>query len=115
MSEDSNKQWTYGMNRTLLESLRYRHIVHTVECSVPDDISHHLSVGLKYLLPSANNNSLIEEAWSDFIDRLRWSLRFLLTQPQGAQNDEDFDPDYYLKPETRTKAKALDDITEYGI
>jgi len=34
----------------VLKSLRYRHIVHTVEYSVPDDISHHLSIGLKYLL-----------------------------------------------------------------
>ncbi|KAF7768399.1 hypothetical protein Agabi119p4_7642 [Agaricus bisporus var. burnettii] len=103
----------YRTPLVVLEAARYRHSIHLVDCHVPDELAIHLSLGLKYLFPNRANKELISLAWTDFADRLRWRLNHeLSTDP----SEEDlFDPDYYIPPQSRAVAKGMGSIIEYGI
>ncbi|KAF7764097.1 hypothetical protein Agabi119p4_8634 [Agaricus bisporus var. burnettii] len=97
----------------VLESLRYRATIHEIECSLPREIGLHLSVGFKYMLPTKFNTDLIWKAWDDFVDRLRWSCFWKAQALDGLEDD--FDPDYYVRPISRKRCGPLDWAFEHGI
>ena len=84
----------------VLESLRYRASIHTIECELPCELSLHLSAGLKYMLPTVYDKTLISQSWDDFVDRLRYSIYFKaqssIVSPLRGQCP-DFDPDYTVR------------------
>ncbi|EKM73350.1 hypothetical protein AGABI1DRAFT_134987 [Agaricus bisporus var. burnettii JB137-S8] len=65
------------------------------------------------MLPTKFNTDLIWKAWDDFVDRLRWSC-FWKAQVQDGVED-DFDPDYYVRPISRKRCGPLDWAFEHGI
>jgi hypothetical protein len=106
------------MPSVVLESMRYRSSIHMIDCDVPREIAMHLSAGLKYMLPTKYSPQLIVDAWDDFVDRLRWSTFFRMQKDHDTEGAliDDYDPDYALpRRSTRTKAKKLDRVFEYGI
>jgi len=57
---------------------------------LPKEIELDLSVGMKYMFRSPRNSALIKEAWTDFVERLRWRLYFAFDE----NSVDSYDPDY---------------------
>jgi ribosomal protein L18E len=63
---------------------------------------------------SKTNGDFIQNAWSDFKDRLRWKLFFLDQQLAGNSVEKDFDPDYEI-PHDRSAACRTEPYIELGL
>lgn len=102
------------MDTRVLESMRFRSVVHLIDCDLPPDIAMHLSAGLKYMMPTKFDTDLISKSWDDFVNRLRWSTLFAYKKDPNALTD-DYDPDYAVRRTVTREAPRLDGLFEYGI
>jgi len=102
----------------VLESMRYRATIHTIDCDLPRDLSLHLLAGLKYMMPTQYNTKLISKSWDDFIDRLRYSVFFKARKPDLVPIKgqlPNYDPDYTVKRPQWRACQQLDRAFEFGI
>ena len=97
---------------SILEAGLYRAPVHTSNgLVVPPHIANELSLGLKYMFFSQPSTSVIHEAWTEFVHRLRWRIFFMLRE----RPDKPFDPDYAVKSLKKTKPPKLPLFMELGL
>ena len=97
---------------SILEAGLYRAPVHTSNgLVVPPHIANELSLGLKYMFFSQPSTSVIHEAWTEFVHRLRWRIFFMLRE----RPDKPFDPDYAVKSSKKVKPPKLPLFMELGL
>ena len=72
-------------------------------------------MGYKYLLPTNTQPQLIEKAWNDFAEHLRWCVHFAHEMVSNPEYEaESYDPDYKVS-KVRHKAPKGDYILEATI
>lgn len=83
---------------------------------MPDRISMHLSVGLRFMLYTSPRADTIVNAYSDFCDRLRWTYQFAKQKYLNVVEDQEepYDPDYRV-PHERVAADPQDNYFEFGL
>ncbi|KXN81808.1 hypothetical protein AN958_03738 [Leucoagaricus sp. SymC.cos] len=67
------------------------------------------------MMPAKYDVDLIQGAWDDFVDRLRWRLTFDVQDDTLNSVKDDFDPDYWVRRARVKRADPLDRAFEYGI
>ena len=81
----------------VVQASRYRSSVHTGPgVFLPDLMQAHISSGARYLLYVTPKKRIIESAWTDFCDRLRWRLYWITKIATGEANERPYDPDYEI-------------------
>ena len=96
--------------RCLLAGLFRKNVHLSTGVSVPLEIQHELSLGLKYMFFKSIDKKLIEQAWSEFQRKLRWRIFFLFKE--GLNNP--YDPDYAVEREPSSKQPILPPWMEMG-
>jgi hypothetical protein len=79
--------------------------------SVPLEIQHQLSVGMKFMFHSPRNSDLIRDAWVDFTERIRWRLFFAFR----GDNNSLYDPDYEIPKIVKKDPPSLPQYLELGL
>lgn len=88
----------------VLEAAQFKHYVHVSPgVNLPIDISHSLSVGMKYMSHSPLRTQLLSSAWDDFKRRLRWRLKFSFEK----RTNSFYDPDYEVDSRLPKKAAPI--------
>ena len=86
---------------------------------LPDYLAVHLSASLKYMLYSPPSVARVNEAWSDFKNRLRW--RFHHDEEKAREGDleveelDPYDPDYDFPHDTPNYIGKCADYFEAGL
>ena len=95
----------------LLEAARFQSSIHIGPgVSIPKEIEHDLSVGIKYMFHQPRRVALIHDAWNDFERRLRWRLKFMF---EGE--NKTYDPDYDVRPPSKADPPVLPYYCELAI
>ena len=96
----------------VIEASRYRSNIHCNSgVDVPLRIQHQLSVGMKFMFHSPRNVELINDAWQDFTERVRWRLFFAF---KGEDNSL-YDPDYEVPRFVKRDPPSLPAYIEMGL
>ena len=98
---------------SVIEASQFRSTVHrSPNVTLPNEIEHQLSVGMKFMFHRPRNTLLIKNAWLDFEERLRWRLLFSFNP---SEDDKLYNPAFEV-PHIRSKrVPSLPAYLEHGL
>jgi hypothetical protein len=89
---------------SLLDANRFRSPIHVQPgLDVPIQIQHDLSASLKFMFETQIDKSLIQEAYTDLVRRIRWKWHFI--DRVGSKYDPDYDVSALVNPDEKKEKK----------